>query len=69
MLRLASCTNSTSPPPYCGRFAPVNVSDGSYPNAAALEDYGPPLKIYQSVGDQFRAGKSVIVIATPAKGA
>jgi hypothetical protein len=34
-----------------------------------LEDYGPPLKIYQGICSQFRAGKTVIVVAPPARGA
>ena len=34
-----------------------------------LEDYGPSLKIYQGVCDQFRAGKPVIIIVPPKMGA
>jgi hypothetical protein len=34
-----------------------------------LEDYGPSLKIYQGVCDQFRAGKTVITIVPPKMGA
>jgi hypothetical protein len=33
------------------------------------EDYGPPLKIYRSICDQFRAGRTTIVVVAPAAGA
>jgi hypothetical protein len=34
-----------------------------------IEDYGPPLKIYQGICSQFAAGKPVIVVAVPKGGA
>jgi type II secretory pathway pseudopilin PulG len=34
-----------------------------------LEDYGPSLKIYQGICDQFRASKAVITIVPPKMGA
>ncbi len=34
-----------------------------------LADYGPSLKVYQGVCDQFRAGKTVITIVPPKMGA
>jgi len=37
--------------------------------AGRLEDYGAPLKLYQGVCDQFRAGKAVITLTPPKMGA
>jgi hypothetical protein len=43
--------------------APLGVKRG------ALEDYGPSLRVYRGICEQFQAGKTVITIDVPAMGA